>query len=185
MSEICIIPPTELAVSLATAKRNLRVDDDHMDDLITTWLQGIIAVLEHEIGQCLMKQTWLVTLDRFEGTIALPHPVMQVETVEYIDTDGQHQALAPGTWQVLPTRYKSLLAPATGTRWPATGPGAGAVTITVVCGYGESVDRTPANVRLYILAKLVEQFDPVSRMERDTVQSNYVDRLLDACRTYA
>lgn len=185
MSEICIIPPTELAVSLAAAKRNLRVDDDHMDDLITTWLQGIIAVLEHETGQCLLKQTWLVTLDSFHGAIALPHPVIQVEAVEYIDPDGRHQALAPDSWQVLPTRYKSLVAPSAGTKWPATRAGAGAVKITVVCGYGESSESTPANVRLYILAKLVEQFDPVSKTERDTVQSTYIDRLLDACRTHA
>jgi hypothetical protein len=40
------------------------------------------------------------------------------------------------------------------------------------------------NVRLYVLAKLVEQIDPITRAERETVQSAYVDRLLDLCRTY-
>jgi len=59
------------------------------------------------------------------------------------------------------------------------------ITIQAKCGFGSDAASVPDNIRLYILAKLVEQFDPVTRLERDTVQSVYTDRLLDACRAYS
>lgn len=184
MSQICISPPTILAVKMEQAKRNLRVDDDDLDDLIEIWLQGIISALEHEIGQCVMEQAWEVTLDGFSDAIRLPHPVMSVESVSYLDADGVAQELAPSTWRLSRSRYRTVMALAADSSWPATACSGDAVTIRVICGYGSTAESTPANIRLYILAKLVEQFDPITRAERDTVQSNFVSRLLDACRTY-
>lgn len=184
MGQICISPPTVLAVTMAQAKRNLRVDDDDLDDLIEIWLQGIISALEHEIGQCVMEQTWEVTLDGFSDTIRLPHPVMGIESVSYLDADGVTQELAASTWRLSRSRYRTVMALAADSAWPATACSGEAVTIRVICGYGSTAESTPANIRLYILAKLVEQFDPNTRAERDTVQSNFVSRLLDACRTY-
>lgn len=180
MSQICIRPPTVLAVTMEQAKRNLRVDDDDLDDLIgEVWLPGIISALEHEIGQCLMEQTWEVTVDGVSDTIRLPHPVISIESVTYLDVDGVRQELAPSTWRLSRSRYWTVMSIVAGSCWPAT-----AVTVRLVCGYGSTAANTPANIRLYILAKLVEQYDPNTRAERDTVQSNFVTRLLDACRTY-
>lgn len=185
MSEICISPPTMLAVTLEQAKLNLRVDGDYLDGLIEIWLQGIIAELEHEIGQCLMPQTWEVTQDGFGDTIGLPHPVISIESVSYLDAQGKRKELSPTAWSLSRGRYKTVLAPAAGASWPVTSRSSEAVIIRLICGHGESAESTPANIRLYILAKLVEQFDPVTRTERDTVQSTYIERLLDACRTHS
>lgn len=73
--------------------------------------------------------------------------------------------------------------PARGGAWPPTLADAD-VTVELACGYGAAPADVPENVQLYILAKLVEQFDPATRLERDTVQSAFVERLLDACRSY-
>lgn len=185
MSQICISPPTILAVTLGQAKLNLRVDGEYLDALIEIWLQGIIAELEHETGQCLMPQTWEVTLDGFGDTIGLPHPVISIESVSYLDSQGARKELSPTAWSLSRGRYKSVLSPFAGASWPVTFRSSEAVIIRLICGHGASAESTPANVRLYILAKLVEQFDPVTRTERDTVQSTYVERLLDACRTHS
>ena len=185
MSQICISPPAILAVTLEQAKLNLRVDGDYLDALIEIWLQGIIAELEHEIGQCLMPQTWEVTLDGFGDTIGLPHPVISIESVSYLDAQGRRKELSPTAWSLSRGRYKTVLAPAAGASWPVASGSSEAVIIRLVCGHGASAESTPANIRLYILAKLVEQFDPVTRTERDTVQSTYIERLLDACRTHS
>jgi len=179
-----ISPPAELPVSLPLAKANMRVDGDNMDTLITTWIKGIVAALEHEIGQCLIEQTWRVTVDSLPAALGLPHPVMSVTSVKYFDVDGTEQTLDSADYRLYKARYRSDLMPPRGGAWPATMVGRD-VTVEVVCGYGAAPADVPENVQLYLLAKLVEQFDPATRMERDTVQSAFVDRLLDACRSYA
>lgn len=88
---IRIVAPTQLAVDLDLVKKNMVIDGDHMDDVVTGWVQGIIAALEQEIGQCLMAQTWRVTLDAFAPEIALPHPVIGIVSVKYVDPDGVEQ----------------------------------------------------------------------------------------------
>ena len=191
--KVRIAPPTILAVDLALIKKNMRIDGDEMDDIVTGWAQGVIAALEHEIDQCLMTQTWRVALPAFAGAIRLPHPAIAITSVKYIDAAGTEQTLASSAYQVEVQSYKSLLRPARGTCWPSTYVDVfadpddmpPAVFIELACGLGNNPNLTPANVQLYILAKLVEQFDPATRMERDTVQSAFVDRLLDACRSYA
>ena len=186
MRKICIERSTVLAVPLAKARENLRVDGEYMDALITTWLSGIIADAEFQLGQCLMEQTWEVHLDRFPTPIPLPHPVLSVDdvaSITYLDANGIGQTLAPAAYQLVRSEYKSSLVPARGMVWPSSADVCTPV-VTVKCGYGNTPDKTPANIQLYLLAKLVEQFDPATRSERDTVQSTFIDRLLDACRTY-
>lgn len=183
-SMVRITPPAALPVSLAMAKANMRVDGDDMDVLITTWIKGIVAALEHEIGQCLIEQTWRVTAGLFPAALSLPHPVMSITSVKYFDVDGTEQTMDPAAYRLVKMRYRSDLMPARGRAWPETMADRD-ITVEVVCGYGAAPADVPENVQLYILAKLVEQFDPATRMERDTVQSAFVDRLLDACRSYA
>ena len=57
MSKIRTVAPAVLAVSLADAKAALRIDGDDMGTLVTIWAKGVIAVLEHKTGQCMMEQT--------------------------------------------------------------------------------------------------------------------------------
>ncbi|MQA39031.1 head-tail connector protein [Rugamonas aquatica] len=201
MTKLRTVAPTVLAVTLVDAKLALRIDGDDMDALVTIWTKGIIGALEHEVGQCMMEQTWEVRLPCFPGVpcweigraaprqvsaeISLPHPVLSVTSVSYIDQDGNTQLLAPSAYRINRTRYTSTLSPARHATWPATAEDCAAVVVVLQCGYGDSPSKTPEEAQLYILAKLAEQFDPASRMERDTVQSAFVDGLLDRCRSYA
>jgi uncharacterized phiE125 gp8 family phage protein len=188
MTKIRIAAPSVLAVDLELAKANLGIDGSDMDALVTTWIKGVVAALEHEIGQCLMEQTWRVVLDAFPcagGEIALPHPVMAVSSLAYIDKAGVEQTLDGASYKLNRERYRSTLTPTAGTSWPATMVDRGVVTVELQCGYGNTPEDTPENCQLFILAKLVEQFDPATRLERDTVQSMFIDHLLDSCRSYA
>lgn len=185
MTMVRTIAPAVLAVDLGLIKKNMVIDGAHMDDIVTGWARGVIAQLEHEIGQCLMAQTWRVTLDAFADEIALPHPVIGINSIKYIDQAGAERELAADDCRVRASRYSSALVPARGKAWPATLDDTDVVTIELQCGYGATPSATPENVQLYILAKLVEQFDPATRLERDTEQSKFVTRLLDACRSYS
>lgn len=200
MTKIRTAPPTVLAVTLHAAKAALRIDGDDLDALVTIWLKGIIGDLEHEIGQCLIEQTWEVRLPAFPGVpcwqlgqpvprqlaseISLPHPVLSITSVSYIDQDGTTQLLESEQYRINRSCYASSLSPARGSNWPATAEDDAAVVVVLKAGYGSAPEATPENVQLYILAKLVEQFDPATRMERDTVQSSFIGGLLDRCRSY-
>lgn len=179
-----VVEPVCLPVELDAAKANLRLDGDDLDAVVTDWISGITDSLEHEIGQCLMAQTWLGTMNSFGTTLELPHPAVAITKIEYDDASGNLCEIAPADVQIVRKRYSSTLQLAKPGQWPATSCRDGAVRITVECGYGDDPKFTPRNVRLYILAKLVDQFDPATQSEKQTPQSAYVDRLLDACRSY-
>ena len=201
MTKIRTAAPTVLAVSLDEAKQALRIDGDDMDTLVTIWTKGVIADLEHETGQCMMEQTWEVRLPAFPGAqcwtigqpvsqqlateISLPHPVLTITSVTYIDQSGTERVLAESEYRINRSRYASTLSPVRGGAWPATAEDEKAVIVVLKCGYGNTPAATPEEVQLYILAKLAEQFDPATRMERDTVQSKFIDGLLDRVRSYA
>ena len=186
MTSELITPPARLAVSLELARKNLKVDGTYMDDLITMWVEGIVEVAQHELGRSLIHQGRRLTLDGFPNAVKLDQPPLaSVESVKFYDVDGQLRTLAPSDYTVDRVKLPGWVVPAPGRAWPATQGCIGAVIVEYTCGYGAAPGSVPKSVQLYILAKLVEQFDPATRAERDTVQSSFVDRLLDACRTYA
>lgn len=157
-----------------------------MDGQIEDWLRGIIRRLEHEVGQRFMEQTWEVRLPRLPSgrvPVELPHPTMEVVSISYLDESEQKQPLAVEDYRLEVVEYESLLRPLRGAVWPST-PDDGSVVITVKCGYGNTPEKTPETARLYILGKLVEQYDPSTGKERETRQSVYLDRLVDDLKTY-
>lgn len=183
-TKICIVPPAGLPVSIEQARANMRIDGDYMDQFLELWLRGITAATEHEIGQCFIQQTWEVRLDAFVGEISLPHPVMRVVSVRYLDIAGVGQTLDTAAFRLVASSYQTVLVPASGASWPATAPERHAVVVTVECGYGDKPAAVPINVQLYLLAKLVDQFDPTTRSEKEGAPSPFIDRLLDKCRSY-
>jgi uncharacterized phiE125 gp8 family phage protein len=193
MTMVRTVAPTVLAVDLALIKKNMVIDGDYMDDVVTEWTRGVIASLEHQIGQCLMEQTWRVTLPAFSSSVLLPHPAMNIVSVKYIDLAGEERTMAANEYRLEIEAYRSILRPARGAGWPGTYVDTFAdpedpppsVFVEVKCGHGSTPDKTPESAQVFILGKLVEQYDPKTRLERDTVQSIYLDQLIDDLRTYA
>ena len=186
MTSRLIAPPAALAVSLEAAKLQLRETSSDLDASIELWLQGITPECEHQLGRALITQTWQATLPAFDDAIQLEHaPLIAVQSVSYYDTDNVHQVLAPAAYYVDAVTEPGYIVAAAGAAWPATYPRRNAVTVEYTCGYGDTEASVPANVKLYILARLCEQFDPATREFKVTAQSMYVDRLLDACRVYS
>lgn len=185
MESMQTLPPSVLPVDLRQAADNLGIDGTDSDVRIAGWLHGIVGTLEKRIGRCLMRQTWQVTLDSFTPAITLPHPVLRLVSIDYVDAAGQDQTLPLTSVRLVPQQYTTLLKPARGQSWPATLQDDEAVRITVECGHGDDPSATPADLKLYILAKLVEQYDPAAGGERETVQTSYLDSMLDPYRSYA
>lgn len=176
--------PTSLPVDVRTAAENMGIDGTELDGRIEGWLKGITAALERRIGQCLMRQTWEGSFPGFAGEFRLPHPVIQIEKVEYLDANGAVQQMPPSDYRLVRAEYDTFLRPAIGRQWPAASSCEGAVAIKVVCGYGDDPTKTPDDLRLYLLAKLGEQFDPATGAERENVQTSFIESLLDPYRRF-
>jgi hypothetical protein len=74
--------------------------------------------------------------------------------------------------------------PGVGKAWPTTCDRINAVNVDVVAGYGETEASIPKGIKLYILAALTLQFDPSVKFDKDTVQSSFIDSLLDRYKVY-
>ncbi len=183
-----ITAPTVSAIDLADVKRNLRIDTDDtsLDAILPAWIDGVIAHAEHYAGRALMSQGWRMVLDAFPTTIKLPiAPVISVDTVKYYDVAGVLQTLASTEYLVDSVSEPGRIVPAPGKVWPATFDRVNTVIIDLTAGYGATSASTPQGFKLYLLAKIAEQFDPNSRGEKVTVQSTFIDSLLDRYKIWS
>lgn len=145
-------------------------------------MQAITVDAELDTGRAFIAQKWRATGDAFPAAIRLRPPVISVEAITYLDADGIERTLDPATYIVDKVSAPGYIVPAPGRQWPATQAGAiNAVNVDYTSGYGESPEQLPAQARTYILAKLVEQFDP-NVAASGNVRTSYVDRLLDGLR---
>jgi uncharacterized phiE125 gp8 family phage protein len=196
MSDELITPPTEMAVSLADVKANLRIDGTDLDSIVTIWIKGVIRGVENETNRALIRQGRRVTLDSFprntngtDGAILLRPRLISVTSVQFKDESGVLQTLDPTDYKVDDTGQAGTIkpgwiVPAKGKGWPATDCQINTVIVDYICGDGETAGDVPPDMALYLIAKVTEQFDPAVRPERETVQSNYLDRRLDPYRVY-
>jgi uncharacterized phiE125 gp8 family phage protein len=181
-----VTPPAALALSLASAKAALRIDGSDQDELVSSWVAGIVSYAEHITGRSFVNQGWRVTLDAFPDAIELPRPpVIQVASVQFLDSNDALQTLSPADYVSDIASEPGYVVPARGKSWPATYDEINAVTVECTCGYGANESAVPAGIKLYILAKLREQFDPAIHADRGAVQSSFLDSLLDPFKVYA
>ena len=185
MTPRLLTPPAELPVSLQEAKDALGIDGGALDVSVTAWILGVAEFVEQYTRRALITQSWRLTGDAFPDVIRLPNsPAVSVESIKFIDAGGALQVLAPTDYLVDIESEPGRIVPGRGLAWPVTYDEINAVTVNYTCGYGSTAESVPAQIKLFILAKLREQYDPAVRMERDTVQSSFIDRLLDRAKVY-
>jgi uncharacterized phiE125 gp8 family phage protein len=178
--------PTMMAVMLADARVVLRIDDDDtaFDGQIAIWVAGITVEAEHATGRAFVNRPMRVTLDRFDDAIRLSAPTFSVEAVRFIDLAGVTQTLDPIDYYADTVTEPGYLVPARGRAWPATVAGLNTVTVDFTAGYGPDATTVPPAAKLYILARLAEQWDPAVKEFKETVRSNFTTRLLDSLQVY-
>lgn len=187
MTTKIVSPPVALAVSLAAAKLSLREDGTDKDALISAWIGGVTNYAEHYTGRSFVNRQVRATLNEFPaGAIFLDAPpLVSVNAIRYYDENGTLQTLDPQDYVVDTESEPGNVAIVDGLAWPATLPRSGAVMVDYTAGYGVSDSSVPDGMKLYILAKLAEQCDVATRLERDTVQASFLDHLLDHLKVYS
>ena len=178
--------PAVLAVTMAEAKETLRIDADDtaLDTLIGIWIRGVTAEAEHTAGCCFVNRPMRVTLDGFGDAVRLAAPVFSVETVKFVDTLRAQAVLDAQDYYVDKASRPGYVVPATGKAWPSTAD-INAVVVDFTAGFGPDNTTVPDCARLYILARLAQQWEPSTKNFVSTSQSQYIARLLDPIRVYA
>jgi uncharacterized phiE125 gp8 family phage protein len=184
MSVRLITASSALAVSLAAARDNAKVDVDvggtsALDAQITQAIRTHTAAAEHITGRRFITQTWALTLDCFPATITLPgSPLVSVDMVKYYDTAGVLQTLSASAYIVDTASAPGRIVPAT--TWPTTAARINAVEVMYKAGYGPDDTTVPDAAKGYILAMVQQQFAPVTNAKVENIE-----RGLDSLRVYA
>lgn len=169
-----------MAVSADVAREALRRDDDSLDLSIGIAVNALVAEAEQITRCAFVNRGMRVTLDRFPDAIRLASPTYSVESVQFLDTNGQVQTLDPVDYYVDKVTKPGYIVPAAGKRWPSTFGRVNAVTVNFTAGYGPTDETVPSEVKHYILARLQQQFDPSSKVTKADLTG-----LLDGVRVYS
>lgn len=127
------VPPAAEPISVTEAEAHLRIDvtDSGTPGRIGTAREQA----EAETWKALVLQTIEERRDCFPGVILpLRSPVRAVDSVKYIDTNGDLQTLATTLWQADLYHEPARILPAYGESWPSTRGDPGAVRITYRAG---------------------------------------------------
>lgn len=185
-----ISDPADEPLTLAEAKLHLRVDGSEDDALITSLIKAAREQAGQKMGRTVMLSTWQLTLDEFPDAIDLPMPrVLSVLDVEYVDSAGAVQLLAPASY-VLDNagEIKNWLVPAAGYSWPDTyGEGINNVTVTYTAGWPNAA-AVPESVKAWCklaIGALYRQREGLGDGRMATLPRDFFDALLDPWRVPA
>lgn len=144
--------------SLGDAKEQCRVDHTAQDGLLTRLITAARVVLEEITGRAFGEQTFELVLDRFpvgqrgdpllsatrvheSGRLIGPFmklprsPLIEVESITYIDDAGASQTLAATAYIVDKDTVPARITPAFDTTWPLTQSRVNTVRVRFRAGY--------------------------------------------------
>ena len=135
--------PVKEPVSLADAKRNSDVDDDHRDVDFERWISAARKKVEHDARLYLINQTRVRTLDCVpsDRVITLYRPLSSVTSVQYKDTNDATQTYDAANYTV-DTARGAIIRDATAS-WPLVGDSPNVMTVTYVAGHGTEPEDVP------------------------------------------
>lgn len=123
-------------ISLEEAKLQCRiVNDDSENALLTKYIAAAREWVENYTGRALVQRSFTEYRDCFGDYIEISvRPLVSVESVDYVDTDGAEQAYADFVGVL--DRSPARIYPEHGGSWPSIA-GYGGVTVTYTAGYAE------------------------------------------------
>jgi uncharacterized phiE125 gp8 family phage protein len=134
--------PFHEPISLAQAKRHLRIDGDDSDRLI----EGFIAVarrwVEHYTGRALLWQTITARRDDLDQMPLPRPPLIAVSSIAYVDTAGATQTLSPSIYDVDVTSEPGRIVLAYDQSWPSVRGQHHDVTVTFIAGHAAACTRS-------------------------------------------
>lgn len=163
-----VTAPASEPITLADAKKFLRVTHAHEDDLIGLLITAARQAAEARTGRALITQTWRLQGIPDGDIVKLPHsPVAAITSV----ADGRG-ALGVDDYAAVLGDFAKI-----GARWQ------GEVTIIYSAGYGSAGTAVPANIRLWMQMRICTLYENREQVvigaDVAELPSALVDGLLD------
>ena len=156
----------EEPLTVTEVAEHLRIDADAEYSYLESLIGDAREEFERETGRQLMTQTWVASLGSFpedDEPIVLPlPPLLSIEEISYLDSDGVSQIWDPGEYVVsvyLGSRAtRGRIVPAVGYSYPSTQSGGDAVQISFTAGYGTSPNDIPRDIKRALLLLVTHHF---------------------------
>ena len=150
--------PSELAVTLVTAKLHLRVDHTTDDTLITTLITVAKKMVEHYTNRVLISTTYNMYLPALYSQIAIPKaPVTALSSIKYYDSTNTQQTLSSSYYDVDLNAEFPIIKTAYNYTYPNTYDRAQAVDVQFIAGWTQATIPQPlAQAILLIIGHLYE-----------------------------
>lgn len=132
------IAPTAEPISLAQAKRQLRVDGTDDDTYINSLIATARSYVEYQCNTQLVVATFKQNWDYFPCTdeVCLNYsPLLSVSSITYVDTAGTIQTLSTDVYSVITHEKPGKIKLKYGQYWPSVRSQPDAVTVTFRAGY--------------------------------------------------
>lgn len=186
-------------LTLAEAKRHLRVDDDDADTNadIASAITTARMDAEHRLQRSLITTVWQYTADGFpwrdwrdcrdwHDRAAIRLPMGQVNSIvhlKYTDVGGVLRTWAADQYQL----HADRITPAPGVSWPDTlADKAGAVEVRYSAGYGDAAATVPGPIKSWLRLAVADLWEQRRRStEKPLVPQHFADHLLDAYRIWS
>jgi uncharacterized phiE125 gp8 family phage protein len=139
--------PAADVVTDAEQKTHAKIDLTDDDTLVGLLNDTAIKYVEDRLQRGFVDQTWELSLDAFPESgcpIQLfRSPVSAIDSISYIDTDGNSQTLATSKYVLDDKIEPCEVVEAYQQTWPSTRDVRNAVTVTFTVGYGATAASTP------------------------------------------
>jgi uncharacterized phiE125 gp8 family phage protein len=192
--------PAYEPISLALFKSWFRIDadDTNHDTVLTLLRQAMREDAENLTNRAFVSRQLRLTLDnwplhhQYGAKIDLPFPpLISVESLKYIDSDGDLQTLDAADYVVYDQYEPGFIIPAWGESWPTIRALPNAVQVVFTAGYasGSPSDEVsnqevlPAKLKLWMAAKantLNEFREQILAGTLQQIPRNFTDGLLDS-----
>lgn len=159
-------------VTLAEAKLQLRLDYSDEDAIIAALISSTRKECENYLYTALINQRRVALFDCF-GPLTAMGPVIEVESVEYLNTSNEWTTVAATEYIVTPDVVLRLFPV---TSWPVDVNSApGSVRVTYTCGPGDS-DPSPV-IKTAMLLKITDAYS--NRENPTRAKRTLADSMLD------
>lgn len=140
-------------LTVADLKREARRTDSSEDARFEDAIKEAYFRLDGPSGwlnRAILEQKWVGVVDRFDDKIELPiPPLMSVDQIRHLDSDGTWQTVAPATYGYSTYGLVGYVYKKQGQHWPFASAEPGSIEISFTAGYpdGEAVLENMRGIR--------------------------------------
>jgi len=144
--------PAALPTTTAAAIDFANIIEDGAETKVEIFIKAAVNWIENECRRAIMPQTWKLFMDDWpeDDIIWVPRPrLRQVDSLTYVDTDGDLQTLDASKYQVDTNTEPGRIKPAYGETWPSVRDQFNPITVTFQNGWADA-DSVPEDIVLGI-----------------------------------